>query len=171
MQKITYGIHETELGEMVIGVTDLGLCWLGFMKSKAQGAYKGNGLQRLKDNFKNFDLRRDEKVTKPWLKQIMTAWKQGNLGSLSLDLQGTAFERSVWQSLLYIPRGEVVSYGDVANDIGRPKAARAVGTAVGNNPVSLIVPCHRVVQASGALGNYGWGLGLKEQILKAEGAL
>lgn len=156
---------------MVIGITDLGLCWLGFMTAKEDGAYKGDGLSRLKKNFKSFDLRRDEKVTILWLEKIMSAWRQGNMGDLTLDLQGTEFEQSVWQALLYIPYGELVSYGDVANDIGKPKAARAVGTAVGNNPVSLIVPCHRVVQKSGALGNYGWGLALKEQILKAEGAL
>ncbi len=156
---------------MVIGITDLGLCWLGFMTTKAQGAYKGDGLTRLKAELKQSDFIHDEKKTKPWITKIMQAWRQGNMGELTLDLQGTEFEQSVWQALLYIPYGELVSYGDVANDIGRPKAARAVGTAVGNNPVSLIVPCHRVVQKSGALGNYGWGLALKEQILKAEGAL
>lgn len=171
MQKVTYGIHQTKLGEIVIGITDLGLCWLGFMTNKSQGAYKGDGLTRLKENFKNAELTHDEKTTKPWIEQIMQAWKAGNIGALTLDLHGTAFEQSVWQALLFIPYGEVVSYGDVANDIGRPKAARAVGTAVGNNPVSLIVPCHRVVRADGALGNYGWGLALKEEILKAEGAL
>lgn len=156
---------------MVIGITDLGLCWIGFMTTKAQGAYKGNGLERLKKYFQDSEIICDEKKTKPWLFSIMKSWREGNIGSLSLDLQGTEFEKSVWHSLLYIPRGEVVSYGDVANDIGKPKAARAVGSAVGNNPVSLIVPCHRVVQKTGALGNYGWGLGLKEKILKAEGAL
>jgi len=171
MQKVTYGIHETELGEMVIAITDLGLCWLGFMTTEEQGAYKGNGLSRLKKNFKNSDFVHDEKTTKAWIKKIMQAWRDGGVGELTLDLQGTDFEKSVWQSLLFIPYGDVVSYGDVANDIGKPKAARAVGSAVGNNPVSLIVPCHRVVQKSGALGNYGWGLDLKEKILKAEGAL
>jgi len=171
MQKVTYGIHQTELGEMVIGVTDLGLCWLGFMTTKAQGAYKGDGLSRLKEHFKKVEIIHGDVATKPWIEKIMKAWRQGNIGELTLDLQGTEFEQSVWHSLLYIPYGEVVSYGDVANDIGNPKAARAVGTAVGNNPISLIVPCHRVVQKNGSLGNYGWGLALKEKILKAEGAL
>lgn len=171
MQEVTYGIHNTELGDMIIGISDLGLCWLGFMTTKAQGAYKGDGLSRMKKNFKNAELKRDEEKTKIWISSIMKAWKNGNIADISLDLQGSEFERTVWISLLYIPRGDVVSYGDVANDIGKPKAARSVGTAVGNNPVSLIVPCHRVVQADGSLGNYGWGLSLKEKILKAEGAL
>lgn len=171
MQKVTYGIHETELGQMVIGITDLGLCWLGFMTTKEEGAYKGDGLTRLKENFKGFELHHDEDSTHPWIDKIMETWKQGGIGALSLDLQGTEFEQSVWQALLYIPRGTVVSYGEVANDIDKPKAARAVGTAVGNNPVSLIVPCHRVVRGDGGLGNYGWGLALKKEILKAEGAL
>ncbi len=171
MHKVTYGIHKTELGEMVIGITDLGLCWLGFMTTKAQGAYKGDGLSRLKEKFKNDDLVRDEKKTKIWCDEVIKAWKVGNIGSLSLDLQGTEFERAVWISLLYIPRGVVVSYGDVANNMGKPKAARSVGTAIGNNPVSLIVPCHRVVRANGSLGNYGWGLDLKEKILTVEGVI
>lgn len=94
---------------------------------------------------------------------------EDRLADIPLDLRGTDFQISVWQALLKIPKGQVVSYGDVANDIGSPNASRAVGTAVGENPVSLVVPCHRVVQASGKLGNYGWGVGLKEKILKAEG--
>ncbi|MGB0719441.1 MAG: methylated-DNA--[protein]-cysteine S-methyltransferase, partial [Bdellovibrionales bacterium] len=70
-----------------------------------------------------------------------------------------------------IPKGRVCSYGDVANDIGRPKAARAVGSAVGENPVSLLVPCHRVVRGDGGLGNYGWGLDIKRDLLVQEGAI
>lgn len=169
MKKITYGIHTTPLGEMVLGITDKGLCWLGFMISKDQGAYKGDGLARMKEFFPKAEFTQDENATKEILARVMTAWKEDRFGDVPLDLQGTDFQISVWKELLKIPRGDVWSYGSVAVNIGRPKAFRAVGTAVGSNPISLVVPCHRVVQASGKLGNYGWGLPLKEKILKAEG--
>jgi len=91
---------------------------------------------------------------------------------LPLDLGcGTAFQQSVWRALLEIPQGEVVSYGEVSRRIGKPAAVRAVGGAVGRNPVSIIVPCHRVMGASGALTGYGGGLDRKTALLTLEGAL
>ena len=91
---------------------------------------------------------------------------------LPLDLScGTAFQQSVWQALLTIPQGEVVSYGEVSRRIGNPTAVRAVGGAVGRNPVSIIVPCHRVMGTNGALTGYGGGLARKTALLKLEGAL
>jgi AraC family transcriptional regulator of adaptative response/methylated-DNA-[protein]-cysteine methyltransferase len=116
-------------------------------------------------------LVRDDAQTRPLVTQIIQAWDHDTLNDLKLDLRGTDFQKQVWEALLHIPRGQVISYGDVANDIGKPKASRAVGSAVGENPVSLIVPCHRVVQSSGGLGNYGWGVPLKKKILEQEGAL
>jgi len=87
-----------------------------------------------------------------------------------LDLeQGTPFQRRVWRTLLEIPRGETRSYGWVAERIGRPGAARAVGQAVGANPLAIVVPCHRVVGSDGGLGGYGGGLALKEALLRIEG--
>jgi methylated-DNA-[protein]-cysteine S-methyltransferase len=90
-------------------------------------------------------------------------------GDLDLD-QGTAFQRQVWQTLLEIPRGETRSYQWVAERIGRPRAARAVGQAVGANPLAIVVPCHRVVASDGSLGGFGGGLALKETLLRIEGA-
>ena len=171
MEKITYGLHDTPLGQVVIAQSCKGLCWLGFMVSKKDGAYKGDGFARMQEHFPNSELIRDDEQTRDLMEEIMEAWDQDTLNDVELDLRGTDFQCSVWKALLNIPRGEVISYGDVANDIGKPKASRAVGSAVGENPVSLIVPCHRVVQASGGLGNYGWGVQLKEKILEQEGAL
>lgn len=89
-----------------------------------------------------------------------------------LDLScGTVFQQSVWQALLAIPQGEVVSYGEVSRRIGKPAAVRAVGGAVGRNPVSIIVPCHRVMGSNGALTGYGGGLDRKTALLRLEGAL
>jgi AraC family transcriptional regulator of adaptative response/methylated-DNA-[protein]-cysteine methyltransferase len=174
MQKIitevTYGIHDTELGRIVIGQTDRGLCWLGFMVSKKEGAYKGDGLTRMKEYFSESSFVEDKASTFETLNDVFKAWESDDLNSISLDLQGTDFQLSVWKALLNIPKGQTLSYGDVANDIGKPKASRAVGTAVGDNPVSLIIPCHRVIQKSGGLGNYGWGLDLKSRLLEIEAA-
>jgi methylated-DNA-[protein]-cysteine S-methyltransferase len=87
---------------------------------------------------------------------------------LPLDLQGTAFQRDVWQALLRIEPGKTRSYGDVARELGLPSASRAVGAAVGRNPVSIIVPCHRVVGSSGALTGYAGGLDRKTALLRIE---
>ncbi len=164
---ITYGLHETPLGQIIVAHSSNGICWLGFMVK----GYKGDGFTRMQEFFPSAEFLRADHQTKDMVEQIMLAWDQDTLNSIELDLRGTEFQRSVWQALLQIPRGQVISYGDVANDIGRPKASRAVGSAVGQNPVSLIIPCHRVVQASGALGNYGWGTELKEKILHLEGVV
>lgn len=91
---------------------------------------------------------------------------------LPLDLQaGTPFQQSVWQALLAIPAGATTSYAALGRQLGRPQAARAVGAAVGRNPVSIVVPCHRVMGASGALTGYAGGLDRKQALLRLEGAL
>ncbi len=90
---------------------------------------------------------------------------------LPLDLQGTEFEMRCWRALLEIPYGETRSYGDIARAVGSPKAFRAVGLANRNNPVAIVVPCHRVVGANGGLTGYGGGLDVKEKLLRLEGAL
>lgn len=91
--------------------------------------------------------------------------------SVALDPQGTDFQKQVWQALLQIRFGVLSSYGEIARQVGRPRAARAVGAAVGRNPVSIIVPCHRVVGASGSLTGYAGGLPRKQALLRLEGAL
>ena len=90
---------------------------------------------------------------------------------LPLELTGTEFQRQVWTELTAIPFGQTVSYGDLARAIGRPSAVRAVGTANGDNPISIIVPCHRVIGSDGGLTGYGGGLDRKEWLLKHEGGL
>ncbi len=165
MEQIVYGFFKSPLGEIILAKTDQGLCWLGFMVE----GYKGDGLERMRRHFSDSELILDDSALRVLGEDILQAWRAGREEDIVLDLRGTDFQKQVWRRLLSIKRGSVRSYGDVANDIGRPKAARAVGSAVGNNPVSLIVPCHRVVQQSGALGNYGWGIELKRRILADEG--
>lgn len=166
MSEIIYGFYQSKMGEMVIAKTNRGVCWLGFM---VQG-YKGDGLSRMKAHFKDADFTQDNAQIAALGDEIMKAWEQGAERKILVDLQGTEFQKSVWNALYEITKGQRESYGAVAARIGKPKAVRAVGTAVGENPVSLIVPCHRVVRSDGGLGNYGWGVGLKEKILSAEAA-
>ena len=114
------------------------------------------------------DFVHDDDATRDLMERVIDAWENDRMDTIPLDLRGTDFQLSVWSALIDIPKGQVVTYSDIAKVIGRPLAARAVGTAVGENPVSLVVPCHRVVQASGGLGNYGWGVDIKRNLLLEE---
>jgi AraC family transcriptional regulator of adaptative response/methylated-DNA-[protein]-cysteine methyltransferase len=168
MQKIIYGYASSPFGvDMVIGQTDIGVCWIGF---QVEG-YKGNGESRMRDFFPRATFYQDQHQIESQGKYILDAWRTDRLRSVVMDIYSTPFQQKVWQALLDIPKGDAVSYGDIARQIGLPKAARAVGSAVGENPVSLIIPCHRVITASGLIGNYGWGTDLKAKILQAEDAL
>ena len=167
MEKIIYGLHDSPFGEMVLGQSEAGLCWLGFM---VQGR-KGNGLSRMTAYFKNAAFERDDAATQTLCDQVIAAWEQGAEIDVPLDIRGSDFQMAVWQKLLQIERGRTLTYAQIANDIGKPKAARAVGSAVGENPISLIVPCHRVLPASGGVGHYGWGSDMKRKMLQAEGVV
>ena len=101
----------------------------------------------------------------PW---VAAAFAGG--GVARLHLIGAPFQIKVWEALLTVPSGHVTTYSDIAAAIGRPKAVRAVGTAVGRNPVSFLIPCHRAIQKAGGLGGYHWGLGVKRAMLAWEAA-
>lgn len=163
-EKIIYGIHHTPMGEMILAQSSKGLVWLGFMVK----GYKGDGLQRLEKHCRDAVLVRDDAALLKMKERVLDAWECDRMDTITLDLRGTEFQKSVWRTLLDIPKGQVWTYGQLAQAVGRPMAARAVGTAVGENPVSLIVPCHRVVQSSGKIGNYGWGEALKRNLLLEE---
>ena len=90
---------------------------------------------------------------------------------MPLDLQGTAFQRAVWQALLEVPPGRTSTYGAIARQVGAPQAARAAGAAIGRNPVAIIVPCHRIIGSNGSLTGFASGLPRKERLLQLEGAL
>ncbi len=164
-EDILYGMHDTPIGRVIIALSAKGLCWFGFMVE----GYKGNGLERLKRFYPGAKLVHDDEETVDYLQMVLKAWDNDDLHGITLDLRGTCFQLAVWHALLEIPKGNVLTYGDIACSIGQSSAARAVGTAVGKNPVSLVVPCHRIVKASGDLGNYGWGVDIKRNLLSAEG--
>ncbi len=166
MEKIIYGYYDSEFGQMIIAQTDIGICWIGFM---VDNCAKGDGLSLLYKRFSNVEFMRSDTVGKSLGETVINAWRADMPFGVNLDLRGTDFQKQVWKSLLNIDKGSTSSYAEIAEDIGRPKSHRAVGTAIGQNPVSLIVPCHRVIQKNGVIGNYLWGKEIKRQILKEEG--
>lgn len=159
---ITYGFAPTAMGELMVAKTDKGICWLGFQVDES----RDRSTQRLFNYWPNAtfidgDLAHD-------IQAIEQIW-QGENHQLKLDLYGTNMQLQVWQALLKIPFGAVTDYKSIAHYIDKPKAARAVGNAVGMNPVSLLIPCHRVIQSTGIVNNYGWGSPRKKIILGLEG--
>lgn len=146
-------------GPLMIALSDEGLCWAGMTQSVA----------RLQKDFPHSVLLRDDGLQKQ-ARAIGRSWKNNGDFPLPLVLFGTAFERAVWKQLLKIPYGRCKSYGEIAAAIKNPGAVRAVGTAVGRNPVTLLVPCHRVLaQSKAARLKFGWGPAAKQRLLAAEG--
>ena len=159
---IVYGLHKTPAGEMLVAVTAEGLCWAGFGRA---------AIARLGKDFPRAELVEDAKVTAKTAAAIAKNWpKKIEAIDIPVVLYGTAFQLKVWKELLKIKTGDVTSYAAIAKKIGAPNASRAVGSAVGKNPVSLVVPCHRVVNQQAGVSNYGWGVALKKKLLLAEGA-
>lgn len=163
---IRYGYHPTILGEILVGITARGVCWLGFVVDQSRDL----PFARLREHWPAAEMKEDAKATQPYADHIMAIWAgRGNRkNKLALDLHGTNFQIQVWQALLKIPGGASVSYMDVAHHLNMPTASRAVGTAVGKNPISLLIPCHRVIQQSGIVENYGWGTPRKKFLLGIE---
>lgn len=163
---IKYGCHATPLGELFVAVTPRGVCWLSFQVDETQA----QSLKRLQQHFPLATLVFDQDATEAATTQIMNIWNgQGDKKKkITLDLYGTNFQLQVWQAMLKIPMGMTVSYMTLANALGKPTASRAIGGAVGANPISLLIPCHRVIQQSGVIENYAWGSPRKKAILGLE---
>lgn len=149
------------LGDIVIATSNSGLCGLWFDGQKHQPGLDTGLFDRPCDRLINVESQ-------------LCAWFSGELKrfNIALDLSaGTRFQQAVWHALLEIPRGQTISYATLSATINRPKASRAVGAAVGRNPVSLIVPCHRVIGSQGALTGYAGGLERKLALLKLEATI
>lgn len=166
---VTYGYHATPLGEILVGQTARGVCFLGFVVEGDRNV----PLVKMQKALSSASFIEDKNAILPSADAIMTIWRgQGDARrKLSLDLHGTNMQIQVWQALLQIPTGETMTYQDIARQIGKPKAARAIGNAVGSNPVSLLIPCHRVIRGTGIIDNYGWGSPRKKLILGMESHL
>ena len=159
--EIAYGYHATPFGECMLAKTDRGICSLNFVQDNDRRPVFAS----LEDRWQNATLIEDPDVTRPFVKQIFNPSEGQKSTPLHLVLSGTNFQIKVWEALIKIPLGAVVSYEDVAAHIGMPKASRAVGNAVGSNPVSFVVPCHRVIRKTAEFGNYGGGVARKLAIL------
>jgi AraC family transcriptional regulator of adaptative response/methylated-DNA-[protein]-cysteine methyltransferase len=159
--EIAWGWFETPFGPALAMGTDRGLCGLAFAAEAGRGAAMADLCARWpKARF----VAAPERVA-PWVEAAF-----GGEGETRLHLIGGPFQIKVWEALLQVPSGHVTTYSDIAGAIGYPKAVRAVGTAVGRNPVSWLIPCHRALRKACGLGGYHWGLGVKRAMLAWEAA-
>jgi AraC family transcriptional regulator of adaptative response/methylated-DNA-[protein]-cysteine methyltransferase len=159
--EIAYGYHATPFGECMLALTGRGICGLSFVQNDGRQPVFAD----LKNRWTHAKLVEDPYVTRPLVKRIFNPSQPKNSAPLYLILNGTNFQIKVWEALIKIPMGAVVSYESVAAHIGMPKASRAVGNAVGSNPVSFIIPCHRVIRKTAEFGNYGGGVARKMAML------
>lgn len=163
---ITYGFHPSPFGECLMATTERGVCGFSFLKE----GDRDQVLADLKFNWKHADLTENPDANRALVKNIFRPELQNESIPLHLILNGTNFQIKVWEALIKIPFGALVTYEDVAVQIGLPKATRAVGSAVGKNPISFIIPCHRVIRKTADFGNYGGGKARKKAILGWEAA-
>ena len=164
---INYGFHDCPFGRVLVMRTDLGLCGLAFADPGQEPAARDDMMKR----WPQADYLEDQPATAPYVARIFDPrhWTSGQ--PLRIVFIGTDFETRVWETLLRIPLGKATTYSDIAAHIGNPAASRAVGTAVGKNPLSFVVPCHRVLGKSGSLCGYHWGLTRKQAILGWEAGI
>ncbi len=165
--QIAYGFHSSPFGQVLIMATDKGLAGLGF----ADPGEEQSALEDMCGRWPAARFVHDQDATFPHAQRVFDPDKWQEDQPLNVVMIGTDFEIRVWQTLLKIPMGQATTYADVAAAIGKPKAARAVGSAVGRNPISFVVPCHRVLAKGGRIGGYHWGLTRKRAILGWESGL
>jgi len=158
---IKYGFHPSPFGECLLATTDRGICGFYFVKYRD----RKDPLSELKYFWQNANIIEDSHASRSLVNQIFNSPFEKDSVPLHLILNGTNFQIKVWEALIKIPFGEAVSYEDVAVAVGLPKATRAVGSAVGKNPISFIIPCHRVIRKTAEFGNYGSGTARKKAIL------
>ena len=158
--QIWYGVHETPFGPCLIAMTTRGICNLHFL-TVIDDQLAG---QHLRTKWGKAEIIHDQQVTKKISNRIFQP-VEADGSPLVLYVKGTNFQIQVWRALLSIPFGDITTYQRLAKSIGRPTAARAVGNAVGRNPVGYLIPCHRVIRESGEMGGYRWGLDRKAVLL------
>lgn len=162
---VVYTVVDSPLGALLVAATERGVCKVTIGDSARECE------RWLRAEFHAAVIVRDDDALGEVVADVLSRLDGRTPAStLPLDVRGTAFQRRVWEELQRIPAGETRTYGEVAEAIGAPRAARAVGSACGSNPVPVVVPCHRVVPASGGVGNYGLGPQRKRAILEKEGA-
>ena len=161
---IRYGIHPTPFGKCLIGVTERGICHLGFVQTS-----EGDAIDALVSDWQEAKMIEDHRTTAPLIAPIFIL-NMREQSPLHLHLRGTNFQLKVWEALLNVPTGAATTYEGLAAQIGQPKASRAVGSAVGHNPIAVLIPCHRVIRKLGEFGNYRYGAARKMALLGWEHA-
>ncbi|MBK7318036.1 methylated-DNA--[protein]-cysteine S-methyltransferase [Candidatus Villigracilis affinis] len=161
---IHYGLHLTPFGKCLIAATERGVCHLSFVETS-----EGNAIDTLVADWNQAKMIEDYRTTAPLIDRIFSTPTPDI--PLKLHLRGTNFQIKVWEALLHIPAGSLTTYEQIAAQIGNPNALRAVGTAVGHNPIAVLIPCHRVIRKSGEFGNYRYGPARKKALLAKEFAL
>lgn len=158
---IRYGIHVTPFGKCLVAATERGICHLGFVDGS-----EGRAVDNLVEHWKHASMIEDYAITAQFVNRIFLH-SEGD-SPLKLHLRGTNFQVKVWEALLGIPSGALTTYEHIAAQVGNPRAVRAVGSAVGDNPIAYLIPCHRVIRKSGEFGNYLYGSARKKAILARE---
>jgi AraC family transcriptional regulator of adaptative response/methylated-DNA-[protein]-cysteine methyltransferase len=160
---IRYGIHPTPFGKCLIATTERGICHLSFVQTS-----EGDVIDQLVADWKQARMIEDYKSTVSLIEPIFDLRYSHRGKPLNVHLRGTNFQLKVWEALLQIPAGEVTTYAGIASRIGNPGATRAVGSAVGHNPIAVLIPCHRVIRKVGDFGNYRYGALRKKALLARE---
>lgn len=160
---IRYGIHPTPFGKCLVATTERGVCHLSFMQSS-----EAEAIDELVGVWKQATMIEDYRSTVSLIEPIFDLRYSHRGKPLNVHLRGTNFQLKVWEALLQIPAGEVTTYAGIASKIGNPGATRAVGTAIGHNPIAVLIPCHRVIRKAGDFGNYRYGALRKKALLARE---
>jgi AraC family transcriptional regulator of adaptative response/methylated-DNA-[protein]-cysteine methyltransferase len=158
---ITYGISNTPFGNIILAISDKGICELLFITREEE--YFVNNLLK---KWKGAHFKQDNIKIQDIARQIF--YPDSDKSQLTIHLKGTDFQLKIWKALLDIPDGHVLSYKDIAKIINAPNAVRAVGNAIAKNPVTYLIPCHRVIRNNGNLGGYSGGIERKKAILASE---
>lgn len=159
---INYSFTESPFGDILVASTEKGICYMAFYEDETIA------FQTIKNHFPNAHfIQMTDLIQQNALHIFTHDWTK--LNQIKLHLKGTDFQLKVWQTLLKIPMGQLTTYGAIANKIENPNASRAVGTAIGSNPVAFLIPCHRVIQSTGIFGGYMWGNTRKTAIIGWEG--
>lgn len=160
---INYSYAESPFGNILVASTPKGICYMAFAESEQEA------LPVLQKTFPNAKYRQMvDRIQQNALYIFTHEWEK--IDQIKLHLKGTAFQLKVWETLLKVPMGKLTTYGNIANRIDSPKASRAVGSAIGSNPVAFLIPCHRVIQSTGTFGGYMWGPVRKTAIIGWEAA-
>lgn len=161
--KIATDFRDTPFGKVLLGTTEKGICYMAFVEDPKIA------LAKLKTKFAQAEF--EEKET-PFSTEALRIFDNDWTfdSHIKLHIKGTPFQLKVWEALLRIPQGELCTYGQLGKVIHKPQASRAIGTAIGSNPVAYLIPCHRVIRASGIIGGYRWGSDRKENMIAWEGA-